>query len=89
MRKRFSLRTTLTTGPEPDWDPCRPAPDEPVRDCCRPAVVRAYREMREKSQPERFAYEAALTVYRWHHPEVPAPMAQQVVSGWVWTGTRH
>ena len=47
------------------------------------AVVRAYRELRGKGQPDRFAFEAALTVYFWHHPLVPAAEAGQIVAGWV------
>jgi len=54
-----------------------------------PAVVRAYREMRGKGQPDRFALEAAVTVYLWHHPQVPSAEAQQIVSFWVADGVRH
>ena len=46
-------------------------------------VVRTYRELRGKGQPDRFAFEAALTVYFWHHPLVPAAEAGEIVSGWV------
>jgi hypothetical protein len=56
---------------------------------CMPAVVRAYREMRGKGQPDRFALEAAVTVYLWHHPQVPSAEAQQIVSFWVADGVRH
>lgn len=52
-------------------------------DCCRPAVERAFRELREKGQPERYCLEAALTVYRWHHPETPEAQAAGIVAGWV------
>jgi hypothetical protein len=47
------------------------------------AVVRTYHELRGKGQPDRFAFEAALTVYFWHHPLVPAAEAGQIVAGWV------
>jgi hypothetical protein len=47
------------------------------------AVVRTYRELRGKGQPDRFAFEAALTVYFWHHPLVPAAEASEIVAGWV------
>jgi hypothetical protein len=47
------------------------------------AVVRTYRELRGKGQPDRFAFEAALTVYFWHHPLVPAAEAGEIVAGWV------
>ena len=49
------------------------------------AVVRTYRELRGKGQPDRFAFEAALTVYFWHHPLVPAAEAGEIVAGWVRT----
>jgi hypothetical protein len=54
-----------------------------------PAVVRAYREMRGKGQPDRFALEAAIIVYLWHHPQVPCAEARQIVSFWVADGVRH
>jgi hypothetical protein len=47
------------------------------------AVVRTYRELRGKGQPDRFAFEAALTVYFWHHPLVSAARAGEIVAGWV------
>lgn len=56
---------------------------------CMSAVRRAYHELRNKGQPDRFAFEAAVTVYRWHHPEVPAPTADQIVAAWVWNGVSH
>ena len=57
--------------------------------CCRPAVVRAYRELSGLGVPDRFAFEAAVEVYRWHHPEVAAEGALETVSKWVWTGVSH
>jgi hypothetical protein len=39
--------------------------------------------------PDRFAFEAAVEVYRWHHPEVAAEGALETVSKWVWTGVSH
>ena len=45
-----------------------------------PAVVRVYRELRGKGQPDRFAFEAALTVYLWHHPLVPVAEAGRIVA---------
>lgn len=58
-------------------------------DCCGPAVRRAYAELRTRGQPERYAFEAALTVFLYHHPGTPADRAEAIVSGWVWDGTRH
>jgi hypothetical protein len=49
------------------------------------AVVRTYHELRGKGQPDRFAFEAALTVYFWHHPLVPAAEAGGIVAGWLRT----
>ena len=53
------------------------------------AVVRTYRELRGKGQPDRFAFEAALTVYLWHHPLIPIIEASRIVAGWVREGTMH
>jgi hypothetical protein len=52
-------------------------------------VRRAYAELRTRGQPERYAFEAALTVFLYHHPGTPADKAEAIVSGWVWDGTRH
>lgn len=62
---------------------------EGTADCCRPAVMRAYSELREVGQPDRYAFEAALTVYRFYHPETPPDQAELVVSGWVCGAARH
>ena len=40
--------------------------------CCRPAVRRAYTELRQCGQPERYAFEAAMAVFRYHHPAADA-----------------
>lgn len=61
----------------------------PACDGCMPAVVRAYRELRARGEPDRFAFEAAVAVYRWHHPDVPAAEATSIVADWVWDGVRH
>lgn len=58
-------------------------------DCCRPAVVRAYREMHAKGQPDRYCFEAAVIVYLWHHPDTPQPEAMDIVGSWVSAGTLH
>lgn len=52
-------------------------------DPCAQAVKRAYTEMLADGCPERFANEAALAVFRWHHPEISAPYADAIVHGWV------
>ncbi len=58
-------------------------------DCCQDAVRRSYREMREKGESEPHAMNVALTVFRWHHPEVEARHAKDTVSLWVHEGTMH
>ncbi|TWB38145.1 hypothetical protein [Nitrospirillum pindoramense] len=65
--------------------------DNPPADCCRPAVVRAYQEMRGRGQPEKFCLEAAITVYRYHHPSPDnlPPEVMAMVTGWVHDGPRH
>jgi hypothetical protein len=50
--------------------------------CCREAVERAFAEMKASGAPERHAVEAALFIYRYHHPEVPADLAEAEVSRW-------
>jgi hypothetical protein len=52
-------------------------------------VQRAYNELRRFGQPERYAFEAAVTVYRYYHPAAAMPDAETVVSRWVWDGVRH
>ena len=65
---------------------CRDDLDLP---CCRPAVVRAYTELRARGEPDQYCLDAALTVYRWHHPETPQPQALNIVSSWVDTPVLH
>jgi hypothetical protein len=52
-----------------------------------PAVIRTYRELRSSGQPTRFAFEAAVTVYLWHHPKASCSEAESVVEAWVRDGT--
>lgn len=52
-------------------------------DCCVGAVQRSYREMCESGAAETVAFEAALRVFHWHHPEVAAANATTLVRGWV------
>jgi hypothetical protein len=58
-------------------------------DQCRVAVRRAYQELRQLGRPDQHAFEAAVTIYRYHHPHVPAHLAGEVVQDWVWDGVRH
>lgn len=52
-------------------------------DCCIGAVQRSYREMCLSGAPESIAFDAALTVFKWHHPEVKPASAVALVHGWV------
>lgn len=56
---------------------------------CRSIVERAYRELVDHGRPDRHAREAAAVVLRWHHPEIPAPEAEQIVERWVAAGPLH
>lgn len=50
---------------------------------CRQAVLRCYNSMLGSGVPETHAFQAALDVYRWHHPEVGGERALATVSGWL------
>ncbi len=57
-------------------------------DCCISAVQRSYREMCASGAPETVAFEASLTVFKWHHPEVVEANAETLVRGWVYLPER-
>lgn len=62
----------------------------PPESCrCRDAVQRCYAGLCKCGQPERYALEAAVTVYRYHHPDCPAMLAETIVSQWVAGPLRH
>jgi len=50
--------------------------------CCRVAVERVYRELCARAEPPEWAFEAALTLYRHNHPEVPVAAAMREVRDW-------
>lgn len=81
--------TVLINGE--DLDPCetKAQASSGKTDCCRSAVVRAFRELRGHDRPMPHAFQVALTVYRWHHPEVSLGRAEEIVSAWVMDGTQH
>ena len=56
---------------------------------CRDAVKRCYAGLCGCGQPERYALEAAVTVFRYHHPESCPMMAETIVSHWVASPVRH
>ncbi len=61
-----------------------------TRDCrCRRAVVRAYRELVQDGREADCALRVATRVYSYHHPEVHAVTAREVVKMWVLTPSLH
>jgi hypothetical protein len=49
---------------------------------CRPAVERAFTKLTADGVPKRHAIEAAIIIYRYHHPEVPLGCAVAEVCRW-------
>lgn len=56
---------------------------------CREAVTRCYAGLCDCGQPECYALQAAVTVYRFHNPECNPHMAETIVSRWVAGPVRH
>lgn len=50
---------------------------------CYTAATRAYAELRRLGQSEADAYNAAVRVFRHHHPETPRIEAYQQVADWL------
>lgn len=50
---------------------------------CRNATTKAYSELRKRGETENDAYDAAVRVYRHHHPEHPRVHAYEVVADWL------
>jgi hypothetical protein len=50
---------------------------------CREAALRAYAGLRASGVVDLRAFEAAVTVYRHHHPESPPRQARHVVAEWL------
>jgi len=50
---------------------------------CHQAVTRTYAKLRENGADEKVAFDAALTVYAWHHPEVPRSQVPYVIADWL------
>ncbi len=72
-------------------DPRFSEAEQPILDAiaCRDAVQRCYSGLCSCGQPERYALEAAVTVYRYHHPDIPPAQAETIVSHWVAGSVRH
>ncbi len=77
------------SGPEDVAEPSC-GTGELLGDCrCQPAVRRAFQGMMTSGAAERTALDVACTVYRYHHPEVPAGQARDIVQVWVYRGPLH
>lgn len=50
---------------------------------CRTATTKAYDELRKLGESDGDAYDAAVRVYRHHHPEHPRIEAYQIVADWL------
>lgn len=74
-------------APEPPALPTDPRPEAVA--LSRTAVKRCYDGLCRSGQPERYALEAAVTVYRWHHPETPLSQAENIVALWVGNAVLH
>ncbi|MBV6633644.1 MAG: hypothetical protein KI792_11515 [Alphaproteobacteria bacterium] len=56
---------------------------------CKPAVIRAYEGMASSGAPERNAFEVAMRVLRYHHPEMPTDRIKITVERWLHQGEMH
>jgi hypothetical protein len=50
---------------------------------CRQAALRAYFGLRERGRGETAAFDAAVAVYRFYHPETPAVDSIDLVDRWI------
>lgn len=50
---------------------------------CLEAVSRAYRELKGRGYPDPAAFEAAETVFAYHHPEASAAQVRDTVAKWL------
>jgi hypothetical protein len=64
--------------------------DDPSTFCkCRAAVHQTYAALTAYNNPENLALEAAIRVYRFHHPEAPRMSARLTVENWLNANHRH
>lgn len=63
--------------------------DDDLPCTCREAVTRAYRSLRASGMSETVAFEAAIRIFRFHHPEAAPGEAAGLVEDWVAYGTVH
>src|SRR3546814_126611 len=81
-------RETLSRRVDASREDC--GPDTPLDQCrCRAAVTRAYAGMQLSGAPDSVALEAAMRVYRYHHPEASPELMRETVETWVFCGTVH
>lgn len=81
-----SARARTSANVEPEAEACLAE----TRDCrCRRAVVRAYRELVQDGREVSCALRVATRVYSYHHPEVHAVTAREVVKMWVQSPSLH
>ena len=50
---------------------------------CKSATLRAYLSLRSIGRTDAVAFENAVAVYRYHHPEAPDERAGEIVSRWL------
>lgn len=63
---------------------------DPPADCaCLAAVLRAHAGMIASGAPASVALDAAVRVYRYHHPACPPERARDLVETWVFNGPLH
>ena len=56
---------------------------------CRDAVLRAYEKLTEAGQRDDRAYDAAVQVFRYYHPDRPKVQAYEVVADWLDQGQQQ
>jgi hypothetical protein len=56
---------------------------------CRIAVLRAYTGLVDGGRAELAARDAALRVFRWHHPTVDPRDGARIVAAWLDPGRLH
>lgn len=50
---------------------------------CRAAVIRVYRELRQRGLDDRASFDASVTLYRLRHPRADRRTAIDIVSEWI------
>lgn len=63
--------------------------NEPVRCRCKLAVLNGYAGMRKSGAAESEAFDAALRIYRFHHPEDSREDSCLTVERWVYAANEQ